>query len=226
MIPELLRGGPRRTGTFVVEEGHPPADQQAGHYRERTLLTYITENPWPIGLVSAVFLLIFSILFLREGELRMLIAGLVALACLGGVFLLDWLVVTPAEHGERVVRSMVRAAEEGDPDAVLEHVSPKASLHLGDIKRPGRSYEVLEDSLRTLERGNRITDNMVTRLDGVTMGDDRSNVGLACITTTSSSMGSVPTTWLFEVTRQGDGTWQVSRVVFRSIMGKPPRNPI
>ena len=189
-------------------------------------MTYITENPWPVGLVSAVFLLIFVILFLRDGESRTLVLGVLALVSLAGVFLVDALVVTPSERGQKVVRDMVRSAESGDVDEMLKGISPDASLHLGDIKRPGRMFTELERSLRTLERSNRVTDNFVMKLDGRTLDAGRSEVTLACITTTTSSMGSVPTTWLFEVSEQPDGRWLVTRVVFQSIMGKPPSNPI
>ena len=42
--------------------------------------TYLIENPWPIGLLSGALLLIFTVVFLRNGELRALVAALVALA--------------------------------------------------------------------------------------------------------------------------------------------------
>ena len=188
--------------------------------------TYLTENPWPIGLVSGVLLLIFIVLFLRSGELRTLVAALIALACLSGVVLLDFLITTPAEHGETVVRAMVRSAEAGDPDALMEHLSTSASLHMGDIRKPGRSFTELARSLKTLERANRITDNWVTKLRGETLEADRAEVSLACLTTTSRSYGSVPTTWIFELRRQSDGRWLVTRVVFQSIMGETPKQPI
>ena len=188
--------------------------------------TYFFENPWPIGLVSGSVLLILTIAFLRSGDGRLLVGALVALLCTSGVFLPDRVVTPPAEHGEGVVDLMVRSAEEGDADAVLTHVAPTASLHMGDIRRPGRSFKDLERSLRSLERANRITDNWVTRLSGESLGVDRAMVSLACITTTSSSYGSVPTTWLFELQRQPDGSWLVTRVVFESLMGKPPQRPI
>ena len=188
--------------------------------------TYFLENPWPIGLVSGSLTLILLIAFLRQGDGRLGLAALGALVVTGGVFGLDFVVTTPAEHGERVVGLMVESAEEGDPDAVLVHVAPNASLHLGDIRRPGRSFKELERSLRSLERANRITDNWVTRLSGENLGEDRALVSLACITTTTSSYGSVPTTWSFELERGDDGTWKVTRVVFESLMGKPPSRPI
>ena len=188
--------------------------------------TYLIENPWPIGLLSGALLLIFTVVFLRNGELRALVAALIALGCLGGVVLLDLAITTPAEHGERVVRAMVRSAEAGDPEALLEHLSPDASLHMGDIRRPGRSFTELQRSLRTLERANRITDNWVTKLKGTSLPDECARVSLACITTTTSSYGSVPTTWLFELEEQPDGRWLVTRVVFESIMGEAPKRPI
>ena len=48
--------------------------------------TYFTENPWPVGLVSGTLLLIFVVLFLRSGEVRTLVAALVALAALVGLW--------------------------------------------------------------------------------------------------------------------------------------------
>ncbi|MEE2681032.1 MAG: hypothetical protein VX641_01545 [Planctomycetota bacterium] len=165
-------------------------------------------------------------MFLKSGELRTLVAALVALLILSGVLLLDFLITTPAEHGESVVRSMVLSAEAGEPDQLLEHLSDRASLHMGDIRKPGRPFADLERSLRTLERANRITDNWVTRLEGVSVSKDQAEVSLACITTTTSSYGSVPTTWIFELREQPDGRWLVTRVVFESIMGEAPKRPI
>lgn len=220
--PDGRGGVPRRTGTVVIGTGR---DTTIGGHGNQTVLTYITENPWPVGLVSAVFLLIFAILFMRDGESRMLVLGIVCLVCLAGVFLVDAVVVTPAERGQQLVRGLVEDAESGRVDAILERIAPDASLHLGDVRRPGRAFAELERSLRTLERGNRITDNWVTRLRGETRSPGRADVSLACITTTSDSMGSVPTSWLFEVSERPDGTWMVTRVVFETLMGKPPSNP-
>ena len=222
----LPAGTPCRhcSSALIIDRSSPlPTDNL---FQEMNVQTYLLENPWPIGLVSGSLMLILLIAFLRQGDGRLGVAALVALVVTGGVFGLDYLVTTPAEHGERVVGLMVESAEEGDPDAVLEHVAPDASLHLGDIRRPGRSFKELERSLRSLERANRITDNWVTRLSGENLGEDRAIVSLACITTTTSSYGSVPTTWSFELERGDDGTWKVTRVVFESLMGKPPSRPI
>ena len=179
---------------------------------------YLLENPWPVGLVSLVVAIILGMIWYHQGGQRLAIATGVALIVSGAVFLLEALVVTPAEHGTELIRSVVRHAEAGDPDAILRVIDSNASLHIGSLQQPGRPFESLEDSIRSLERSNRITDNWITRLRGWTVSSDQAIVALGCLTTTETSYGSAPTTWVFDVRRTPDGNWAIRRIVFESLL--------
>lgn len=187
---------------------------------------YLLENPWPIGIVSGSLALLLILSFLRTGEARVLIASVAAVAIAALVFGLDTLVTTPGEHGERVVSELVDSAEEGDVEGMLRHVAPTASLHLGSVTRPGRSFSALEDSFSTLSGRNRITENWVIRLAGESDGGDGARVFLSCRTSTDGSYGLVPTTWTFEVQPTEEGEWKITRIIFESLMGREPERAL
>lgn len=196
----------------------PPDESLLGHY--------FLENPWPLGLFSLAVTLILALIWYQQGNGRIAIASGVALIITGAIFLLEAVVVTPAEHATVLIRSVVDSAEAGEPDAILETIAPNASLHLESLQQPGRPFSDLEGSIRSLERANRISDNWVTGLRGWTLDSNRAIVHLACLTTTESSYGSVPNTWVFEVRRSPDGAWRIQRIVFESLMGRTPDRPL
>jgi len=187
---------------------------------------YFLENPWPIGIISGALGLILIIGFLRTGESRVLIASLAAVGLAGLVFALDALVTTSGEHGERVVSELVDAAEAGDVEGMLQRVSSEASLHLGSVTRPGRPFSAVEESFKTLSGRNRITENWVIRLRGESNGTGGALVFLSCRTSTSGSYGLVPTTWSFEVDEDEQGRWEITRIIFESLMGREPERAL
>ena len=187
---------------------------------------YFLENPWPVGIISVAIGLILIITFLRTGESRALLASLAAIVLATVVFGLDALVTTPGEHGERVVSELVDAAEAGDVEGMLRRVSPGASLHLGSVTRPGRPFSALQESFATLAGRNRITENWVIRLRGESDDKGGAVVFLSCRTSTSSSYGLVPSTWSFELDEQDDGRWEITRIIFESLMGREPERAL
>ena len=187
---------------------------------------YLLENPWPIGIISGTLGLILIISFVRTGETRLLLGCLAALALAVLVVSLDALITTPAEHGETLVSELVDAAEAGDVEGMLRHISPEASLHLGSVTRPGRPFAALKESFETLSGRNRITENWVIRLSGESDGLGGALVFLSCRTSTSGSYGLVPTTWFFEIGPDGNGGWQITRIVFESLMGRAPERAL
>lgn len=197
---------------------NPPEESLLGHY--------LLENPWPVGLLSVAVGGILALLWMRQGDGRLAIAAGVALLVSAIVFLVEAVVVTPAEHGTILVRSIVRSAEEGDPEAIIRLLDGNASLHMGSLENSGRPLEDLEDSIRSLERSNRITDNWITNLRGTTLGSDRAIIHLGCLTTTERSYGSTPTTWIFDIRRTPEGDWLVRRIAFESLMGRTPERPL
>jgi hypothetical protein len=86
---------------------------------------YLFESPWLAFALLAVALLI--VLLLLRGNQR---PGLFAMAAillllLPVPFLLDYLVVTPAEQIEQVVDELVAATLAGDPGPVVARISPQ-----------------------------------------------------------------------------------------------------
>ena len=118
------------------------------------------------------------------------------------------------------------SAETGDPDAIISLIDLNASLHLGSLENAGRPIEDLEDSIRSLERSNRITDNWITHLHGTTLASNRAIIHLGCMTTTERSYGSTPSTWIFDVRRTQEGDWLVRRIAFVTLMGRTPERPL
>ena len=88
------------------------------------------------------------------------------------VFLVASFVQTAGEHARALVEDMVRNAERGDTEAILAVIAPDATLHLESLKRPGRPFEQLAGSIRSLERSNRITANTISTLRARTVAPD------------------------------------------------------
>ena len=189
---------------------------------ESLFTRYVLENPWPAGIFLLLTGFALVMIWFNRGENRLFTAAAGSFALGGLVFLIAWLVQTPGEQAREVVREMVGHAEQGEVDEMIEMISPDASLHLGSLKRPGRSFSQLEASLRTLEAGNRISSNTITRLRGWSTSSDSALVQLGCRTETAQGWSAVPTSWMFELERAEDGEWSVTRIAFRSLAGKEP----
>ena len=188
------------------------------------LTRYFLENPWPLAIFLILAAFVLLLIWNNRGDHRW---GLVSGACCllaGLVFLIASMVTTPGEHARALVRGMVENAESGNVEGILAVIAPQASLHLESLKHPGRSFEQLEGSIRSLGGSNRITDNTITSLRAWTISDDRAQVQLGCRTTTESAWRPVPTRWVFEVQSTPEGGWLVRRIAFASLAGKAPTN--
>ena len=189
---------------------------------ESLFTRYVLENPWPAGIFLLLGGFALVVLWFNRGENRLLMAAGGCIAVAGLTFLIAWAVQTPGEQAREVIREMVRHAEQGEVDEMIEMISPDASLHLGSLKRPGRSFSQLETSLRTLEAGNRISSNTITKLRAWSTSSDSALVQLGCRTETAQGWSAVPTSWMFELERDPGGRWSVTRIAFRSLAGKEP----
>ena len=186
------------------------------------LTRYFLENPWPLAIFLILAAFVLLLIWNNRGDHRW---GLVSGACCllaGLVFLIASMVTTPGEHARALVRGMVENAESGNVEGILAVIAPQASLHLESLKHPGRSFEQLEGSIRSLGGSNRITDNTITSLRAWTISDDRAQVQLGCRTTTESAWRPVPTRWVFEVQSTPEGGWLVRRIAFASLAGQAP----
>ena len=194
--------------------------------QESMLVRYLLENPWPLGVFLIALAVVLVLVWNNRGGGRIALAAAISLGLAAGVFLLAYLVTTAGEHAREQVRQIVEHAVNGRSGPILETLAPDATLHLRSLKHPGQGLEDLEDSIRSLERSNRITDNTITKLRAWTTSSDSAIVYLGCRTTTENSWGPVPSTWVFELHRSAHGTWQVKRIAFASLAGRPPDSPL
>ena len=134
---------------------------------------------------------------------------------------LERIVVTPGEHGERVVRAFVERATASDADGMLALVAPDARIHFVRAENPGLGIDVIEQGVRLLERRYTVRSNSITRLRGTTTADGTGEVVLACLTDVDGGYAATPHGWTIEVAERG-GSWLIVRMVFRSVAGRDP----
>lgn len=190
------------------------------------LSRYVLENPYPLTIFAAVAAFILLIVALREGRKSMLTAaGITAL--LGAiVWTVGTVVTTPAEHGERVTRTVIETAVSGDVSATLGHFTEDAALAIGSPTAPGLSLNVMRNRLDNLHRRFTIESNRITRLRGYTESETTAVVHASCSTVVSGGYGSTGSQWIFRVEQQPDGTWMVTRLTAISIAGRTPSNQL
>ena len=190
---------------------------------EESIITrYLLENPWPAGIFLLLAGFVLLALWNSRGENRL---GWASLACFvtgSLVFLIASMSMTAGEHARELVARIVQHAEDGDAGRILAELEPDATLHLESLKQPGRPFEELEESIRSLESSNRVTEIRIGKLRAWTTSPDSAIVHLGCRASTGSSWGPVPTTWSFVVRRNAEGDWKVKRIAFTSLAGQPP----
>lgn len=183
---------------------------------------YLLENPWPAVVMLALIALALA-RFGRDRDDRRLLLGALGCAVAGAaVFLVSWLVTTPAEHARRVTSEIVAAAEAGNLNAMRALFAPDASIHPGSLSTPGLERAEIDRGIDALGDRHRIESNTVTALRAGTVDADTAVAELGCLTTTASSYGTVPSTWLFRVERGADGRWRVRRLACVAIAGRAP----
>lgn len=89
-------------------------------------MTWLLESPWPAIVVGALAEIALICIFFATGRVKLLI-GMAAVAVLaGGMFLLQWWVVTDREQIRQNVFDAAKAVEQGDVDGVIKFISPSA----------------------------------------------------------------------------------------------------
>ena len=189
--------------------------------RDSLFSQWILENPWPFSIVTLLIAATIGWIAIQRDDRRpLLVAGILAgLALLAlGVGLV---VETPAEAAASATRRFVADAESGRVDLLVARLDPEATLHPGRIENPGFPVEDLRSMLDALGGVHRIERNSITLLDAVTTGGGAAVVELACLTRTSSSLGYVPSRWIFEWEPR-DGDWVIRSITAASIAGRVP----
>ena len=186
------------------------------------LTRFVLENPWPLCVllgISAVALIKFG--FDRDDR-RMVVAAIGCVLGAAAVALVAWIVTTPGEHARRVTRALVTAAENADSFGMRALFPDDASIHFGSLASPGFDRDEIERGIDALGSRHRIESNTITVLRAGAIDANAAIAELGCITTTASSFGPVPSTWLVRVERGTDGTWRIQRLANTAIAGRSP----
>lgn len=145
--------------------------------------------------------------------------GVLLLAASGAT---AYLTVTPAEHGELVVRWLVDAAVAADAAAMKSTIAPAATWHRGSADAPAEDAARIDRAFDRVCSSERISSNTVTVLDGRTTSETTATVDLACFTSTRNSQGLMSSRWEFQVARAPDGSWLITQIVWVRFLGEVP----
>ena len=193
---------------------------------DNLITRYVLENPWPL-MIILLLLAGGGIWFAIQRDDQKLLR--IPVACLIGavaVYLTATFVTTSGEKVAAATRQFVQHAEEGRSSDMISMLASNATLHVGRAGSSGQPLEDLERELQTLDGQHRITSNRITQLDTASQGRDTILVTLSCFTSTESSYGSVPSSWLLEWTRTPDGAWQIRRLTALRIAGRTPSGSV
>lgn len=90
-------------------------------------MSWLIEDPSPVLYLTIVIQLILLVMLMQTRRVAVLAIMAVSLALLGGVYLIDFVVVTERETITLHVEDMVDAAEAGDKERLLSHVADGAT---------------------------------------------------------------------------------------------------
>ncbi len=182
----------------------------------------LAEHSFAISLALAGAAVLCTFVGVRLGSIRWLVAALQLVVAIAVTLCCRWMVVTPADHARGVVERLVAAAVAGDPALAKACFSADASIHMGSAEQPGSDRTRIDRAFDSFATRHRIEANEISSLTGTSISDAQGRVDLACRTTTASSLGSVPTRWQFEVTRESDGVWRITRITWRAVGNQKP----
>ncbi len=183
---------------------------------------FVLENPLPLTIFAGIVAFILLIMALREGRKPLALAAGIAAALGGLVFLIGTIIITPAEHAERVTRAAIDAAVSGDVSRTMGYFSEDAALAVGSPSNPGRSIAIMRGRLEFLHRRYRIESNRITRLRGTTESETAATVRVTCRTVVDGGFGPTGSEWEFRVQQRPDGEWKITRITAISIAGRTP----
>ncbi len=185
---------------------------------------HLFAGAWPTAIVLAGLAAGVAALAVRTGIARLLIVA--ALLVVGAIAapIADHLIITPGEHAEAVVRTLVSVAETANLGSMRGCFDRDGSIHYGSAESPGMDFAEIDRGLASLRGKHRIASNRITTLDARTEAG-MGVVDLSCSTETASmgGMGAVPTDWIITVRQLPDGTWAIHRLVWTRVFRDRPR---
>ncbi len=95
------------------------------------MLTWLSEDPWPLASILAVVGLVFLIVLRMTQDGQHLIRAIIAFGLAALVIGIEHFWVTDDERIEAVVYSLANAVERSDVPGVMSHFTPNVQLKLG-----------------------------------------------------------------------------------------------
>ena len=172
------------------------------------LITYFTENPWPLVFILALLELALIITIKARGQgvwLKLAFAvPVVALV----VVVIELLIVTDREAVKSEIKSLADAVQQEDVDRILSHISR-------DYDDGGVSYETFKASVTAL-LGMLDLDSVTLFFEEIeAMRDGRMMARFKALTMGKVSnvpYGSHPSRWQIYL-RKTDGRWLVCQII-------------
>ena len=174
---------------------------------------WFTETYWPP--VVACGVAVFVLLILWQQNARRLYLGL-ALGCIAlafGFVALEGAIVTDREQVMRNIQAMIDAAEENDPEAIIEHFDEGLKAGHADFVRSNIARIEIRGQLRLIDNG----------LPELTAEGTRATVDFR-VNGTVRAIGvdyHAPTRWTSTWRKVGDA-WKLTRLVsLHPVNGEP-----
>lgn len=144
--------------------------------------------------------------------------GIAACILAGITFFIGYFVVTPAEHGRYLVRSLVIAGEANDDALLLEVLELDVDM---PNRWPGIELEGARgavESMQAFHKRHSLQFNTTLRVIPVEF-DSRVEVDVSMLSRVSR-IGTVPSRWRITVAPNEAGVWKITRIDILEIMGR------
>ncbi len=206
-----------------VARDHKTMDMMTGRFWERLLF----EAPGPLVVTLVLVALVLFVLAHRRNSVRLLVGAGLVLMVAGGLWLLAWLVTTPAERLAGQVRRLVALTAPYDRAGVqallaedVELTGPRGQVWLKGralrvaLDRAAQMYPIRQQSLAGV---------------GVTMLSDHaaeSSLKVVSVPAKSDYFDTVRTSWTLVWQRAPEGAWKVQRIQWERFQGQAPNESL
>jgi hypothetical protein len=90
-------------------------------------MSWLFENPWPVILAGGAVEFALLVMLYTTGRVNVMLWMALAGAVIGGLLLVERNIVTDREQIENVFDEIAEAAERGDGETIVKHISPTAT---------------------------------------------------------------------------------------------------
>ncbi|MCZ6836741.1 MAG: hypothetical protein O7G85_13270 [Planctomycetota bacterium] len=171
---------------------------------------YVFENPWPLALILLIAGAVIMWSALVKGHLKHLPGGVILGGLAIAIALLGVFIQTSGEHARLITRQFVKHVAAQDISSATLLLAPNASMAFDSPLNPGHDLSYIKAQLKRVEAALEINSNRITHLSGYVESQDRGVTHLTCWT--DAGYGPTRSQWVIEVSRQVDGSWQISRL--------------